>query len=122
VTYAYARDDCFPFSSIWKKVNRITDIPVNAVWSNCAIGVVLCLLIFAGEVAIGAIFSVGAIAAFVAFTIPIAIRVFFVGDRFRRRPWHLGTFRKPIGFATVSFVALMVPILCVPSVTGSDLT
>ncbi|KAI9750375.1 MAG: hypothetical protein M4579_006499 [Chaenotheca gracillima] len=121
VTYAYARDDCFPFSNIWKKVNKTTKTPVNAVWFNAVIGILLTLLIFGG-VAIDAIFSVGAIAAFTAFTIPIFIRVFFVGNRFRRGPWHLGKFSKPIGIAACSFVALMIPILCLPSVTKSDLT
>ncbi|KAI9798983.1 MAG: hypothetical protein M1833_004336 [Piccolia ochrophora] len=122
VTYAYARDDCFPLSHIWKRVNRYTATPVNAVWFNCVIGILMCLLIFAGEVAIGALFSIGAIAAFVAFTVPIAIRVFFVGDRFRRGPWHLGRFSRPIGAMGVSFVVLMVPILCLPSSTGAELT
>jgi len=121
VTYAYARDGCFPMSKYWRKVNNYTKTPVNAVWFNCTIGILLCFLIFAGEVAILAIFSVGAIACFVAFTIPISLRVFFVGNRFRRGPWHLGKFGKPIGAAAVAFVVLMVPILCLPSKTGSDL-
>ncbi|KAK6346221.1 hypothetical protein TWF730_010551 [Orbilia blumenaviensis] len=121
VTYAYARDDCFPFSKYWKRVHPLTKTPVNAVWFNCVIGILLLLLIFAGDIAIGAIFSVGAIAAFVAFTIPIFIRVFFVGDRFRRGPWHLGRWSKPIGWAACGFVALMVPILCLPQSTGDNL-
>ncbi|KAF3181537.1 hypothetical protein TWF106_010448 [Orbilia oligospora] len=121
VTYAYARDDCFPLSKYWKKVHPLTKTPVNAVWFNCVIGILLLLLIFAGDIAIGAIFSVGAIAAFVAFTIPIFIRVFFVGDRFRRGPWHLGKWSKPIGWAACGFVALMVPILCLPQYTGENL-
>lgn len=121
VTYAYARDDCFPLSRIWKKVNPITQTPVNAVWFNCVIGILLCFLIFAGSVAIGAIFSIGAIAAFVAFTIPITIRTFFVGSRFRRGPWHLGKFSPVVGTIATSFTLLMIPILCLPSVTGDDL-
>ncbi|KAF7506213.1 hypothetical protein GJ744_012105 [Endocarpon pusillum] len=121
VTYAYARDGCFPLSRYWRKVNKYTKTPVNAVWFNCTIGILLCLLIFAGEVSILAIFSVGAIACFVAFAIPISLRVFFVGNRFRRGPWHIGKFGKPVGAAAVAFVVLMVPILCLPSVVGSDL-
>ncbi|KAA8650569.1 amino acid permease [Aspergillus tanneri] len=122
VTYAYARDDCFPWSKYWKKVDPRTKTPVNAVVVNAAIGILMCLLILAGDVAIGALFSIGAIAQFVAFSIPIAIRVFFVGDRFRRGPWHLGPFGPVIGGLGVSFVLLMVPILCLPSVTGGNLT
>jgi amino acid transporter len=122
VTFAYARDDCFPFSSWIKKVNTRTYTPVNAVWFNVVVGCLLLLLIFGGEVAIGAIFSVGAIAAMVAFTIPIFIRVFFVGDRFRRGPWHLGKWSKPIGAAGCVFILVMMPILCFPSVKGENLT
>jgi amino acid transporter len=122
VTYAYARDGCFPMSKYLCKVNRYTKTPVNAVWFNCLVGILLCCLIFAGNVAILAIFSVGAIACFVAFTIPISLRVFYVGNRFRQGPWNLGSFGKPIGAAAVAFVAVMAPILCLPSMTGSHLT
>jgi amino acid transporter len=122
VTFAYARDDCFPASFWIKRVNKHTYTPVNAVWFNTAVGILLLLLIFGGSVAIGAIFSVGAIAAMIAFTIPIFIRVFFVGNRFRRGPWHLGKFSKPIGCCGCAFILVMMPILCFPSVKGNDLT
>jgi amino acid transporter len=65
VTFAYARDDCFPLSKYWKVVNKTTRTPVNAVWFNCVIGIILLLLIFGGPLAVGALFSIGAIAAFV---------------------------------------------------------
>ena len=65
VTFAYARDDCFPMSRWWKQVNPWTKTPVNAVWLNCVVGILCLLLIFGGELAVGALFSIGAIAAFV---------------------------------------------------------
>jgi len=65
VTFAYARDDCFPLSKYWKKVNKTMQTPVNAVWFNCVIGILCLLLIFGGSLAVGALFSIGAIAAFV---------------------------------------------------------
>lgn len=122
VTFAYARDDCFPLSSLWSRVNARTRTPVNAVWLNCCIGILSVTLIFGGSVSIGALFSIGGIAAFVAFTIPIFIRVFFVGNRFRAGPWNLGRFSIPTGVLASAFVILMVPMLCLPSVTGEDLT
>lgn len=103
-------------------MNSYTKTPVNAVWLNCVIGILLTLLIFGGPYAIGAIFSIGALAAFVAFTIPITIRTFFVGDRFRPGPWHLGRASPFIGTASTAFTILMIPILCLPSATGHDLT
>ena len=122
VTFAYARDGCFPFSGWISKVNRHTKTPVNAVWWNVSIGILMTLLIFGGPTAVGALFSIGAVAAFVAFTIPIFIRVFLVGNRFRPGPWNLGRFSMPIGAVASSFVILMVPILMLPSTTGADLT
>ncbi|KAF7445947.1 Amino acid permease [Pyrenophora tritici-repentis] len=122
VTFAYARDDCFPLSKYWKRVNKHTQTPVNAVWFNCAIGICCLLLIFGGQLAIGALFSIGAIAAFVAFSIPIFIRVAFVGKNFRPGPWHLGKWSTLIGTIGCSFVLLMIPILCFPSTTGAELT
>ena len=121
VTFAYARDGCFPCSWWISRVNRHTRTPVNAVWFNTCIGIIMTLLIFGGVLAVGALFSIAALAAFVAFTIPIFIRVFFVGNRFRPGPWNLGKFSLPIGAMACAFVALMVPILCLPSSTGSDL-
>ena len=103
------------------RVNRYTQTPVNAVWFNTTIGILMTLLIFGGPIAVGALFSIAAVGAFVAFTIPIFIRVFFVGNRFRPGPWNLGKFSLPIGGAACTFVALMVPILMLPSSTGANL-
>lgn len=81
----------------------------------------MAFLILGGPLAAGALFSIGAVAAFVAFTIPIFIRVFLVGNRFRPGPWNLGRASMPIGAAACAFVVLMVPILMLPTATGSDL-
>ena len=121
VTFAYARDGCFPLSKYWKKVNTVTRTPVNAVVVNTFIGLLLLLLIFGGELAVGALFSIGAIAQYVAFTIPIFIRLFLVGNRFRPGPWNLGRLTLPIGGYGCAFVILMVPIMCFPGSRGADL-
>ncbi|KAI1109427.1 amino acid permease [Nemania sp. NC0429] len=122
VCFAYARDDCFGvLSKPLKRVNRYTLTPVNAVWFNTSIGILLLLLIFGGT-AIDAIFSIGAIAAFVAFAIPIFIKIAFVRNNFRRGPWHLGAFSTPIGALGCAFVVVILPFFNFPSVNGADLT
>jgi len=121
VTFAYSRDGCFPCSFFMARVNRHTQTPVNAVWFNTCVGILLTLLIFGGLTAINAIFSIAAVAAFVAFTIPIFIRVFLVGNRFKPGPWNLGRMSMPIGACACAFVLLMVPILCLPQFTGANL-
>jgi len=122
VTYAYGRDGVFPFSqSFWGKVNKTTRTPVNAVWGNTIIGILLNLLIFGGYLSIGAIFSIGAIGQYVAFTLPTTIRTFVVGNRFRPGPWNLGRWSWLSGTISTGYTLLMLPILCFPAVRGKDL-
>ncbi|KAI1742006.1 amino acid permease-domain-containing protein [Xylaria scruposa] len=122
VCFAYARDDCFGvLSKPLKRVNKYTKTPVNAVWFNTFIGILLLLLIFGGT-AISAIFSIGAIAAFVAFAIPIFIKIAFVRNKFRRGPWHLGPFSLPIGALGVAFVLVILPFFNFPQANGANLT
>ena len=122
VSYAYARDGFFPLSRYWRIVNKKTQTPINAVWANLFIGQLLLLLQFAGDTAIGAIFSVGGIAGFVSFTMPTLLKITYANKSFKRGPWHLGRWSRPIGFVSVAFVTVMIPILCFPTVRGDDLT
>lgn len=122
VTFAYSRDDMFPGSFIWKRVSKLTQTPINAVWINWLLGQLLLLLMFAGDVAIGAIFSVGGIAGFVSFTIPTLLKITYARDKFVPGPWNLGRWSTPIGVVLVAFVTVMIPILCFPTVAGDNLT
>lgn len=121
VTFSYSRDRMFPFSSLWAKVNSTTQTPVNAVWVNMAVGQALLLLMFAGDTAIDAIFSVGAILSFVSFTMPTLLKITYANKTFRPGPWNLGRWSRPIGFLSVAFVAVMVPFLCFPTSKGANL-
>jgi len=144
VTYAYSRDGALPLSRWLKLVNTRTKTPVNAVLAVLIVAALLGLLMFASPIAIGAVFSIGAIAQYTAFIFPIALKLFAAGDNFRpgssslffalprifyliskyqsyQGPWHLGRFSKPIGAVACAFVALMIPVLCFPATKGSDL-
>ncbi|KAK6610582.1 polyamine transporter tpo5 [Botrytis cinerea] len=121
VVYAYSRDGALPGSHWLKQVNPRTKTPVYAVWFVLTLGALLGLLMFASPVAIGAVFSMGAIAQYIAFVFPIALKVFSAKGRFRPGPWNLGRFSTPIGVVAVGWVSLIIPILCFPSVTGADL-
>ncbi|KAI5961216.1 GPT1 [Candida pseudojiufengensis] len=122
VTYAYSRDGLFPGSKIWKRVSPLTHTPIWAVVFNIIIGELLLLLIFAGDVAIGAIFSVGGISGFVSFVMPTLLKITYARNTFKRGPWHLGKLSQPIGWISVAFIGLMVPILCFPTVKGKNLS
>ncbi|KAH7156719.1 amino acid/polyamine transporter I [Dactylonectria macrodidyma] len=123
VCFAYARDDCYGvLSPVLKQVNRYTFTPVNAVWFNTLIGVLCMLLLFGGEASIAAIFSIGAIAAYIAFVLPVFIKIAFVGNNFRPGPWNLGKLSVPIGIASCTFALVMMPIFCFPAYAGANLT
>ena len=83
VIYAYSRDDALPGSNWWKRVNRHTLTPVNALWFDLTINTLLGLLMFASPVAIGAVFGIAAIAQYVAFIIPIFLRLTAAREKFR---------------------------------------
>jgi hypothetical protein len=65
------------------------------------VGALLGLLMFASPVAIGAVFSIGAIAQYTAFIIPIALKLLVVGDKFR--PGEFVVSIQPHFFAFSSF-------------------
>lgn len=119
VAYAYARDGCFPYSKFWSQVNKTTLTPVNCVWGNIIIGVLILLLLF-NDVAISAIFSLGGTAAYVAFTIPVLLKL-LSKNRFKPGPWNLGKWSTPVGAYACAFVLLMIPILSLPQVRGNNL-
>jgi amino acid transporter len=119
VAFAYARDGCFPFSPFWSHVNSVTKTPVRTVWGNYAVGLLLCLLIF-DATAISAIFSLGGTAAYIAFIIPVILKV-TNPSRFRPGPWNLGQFSPFVAIYAICFVLLMIPILQFPQTRGADL-
>lgn len=121
VTFSYSRDGLFPGSKYWKMINPVTQTPINAVWINMLLGQLLLLLMFAGDTAIGAIFSVGGISSFISFTMPTLLKITYANDTFKPGPWNLGRWSRPVGFYSCAFVLVMVPFLCFPDVKGKDL-
>lgn len=121
VTFSYSRDGLFPFSKYWKQVNPVTQTPVNAVWINLVLGQLFLLLMFAGDTAIGAIFSVGGISSQISFVMPTLLKITYARNTFKPGPWSLGRLSLPMGLVTVAFVGMMVPFLCFPTAAGKNL-
>jgi amino acid transporter len=61
-------------------MNSYTRTPTNTVWFTCILAILLCLLAFAGQQAIGAIFTLGIVALYVAYSIPITARFIFTNN------------------------------------------
>lgn len=62
---------------------------MNTVWFCCTISILLGFLAFAGEQAIGAIFSLSVVGLYIAYATPIVARFTFDND-FKPGPFSLG--------------------------------
>jgi amino acid transporter len=87
--FAFSRDGALPASGWLKQMNTRTRTPVHAVMFSAVCSALLCLLVFAGPVAINAVFSLCVVAAYTAYSIPIVARFMCVND-FQPGPWNLG--------------------------------
>ncbi|TFY50909.1 hypothetical protein EVG20_g11261, partial [Dentipellis fragilis] len=64
--------------------------------------------------AISAIFSLGVVAQYTAYTIPIAARYLGKND-FKKGPFHLGIFSLPVAVIAVAFMSFMIIIFTFPT-------
>jgi amino acid transporter len=88
-TFAFSRDGALPFSRYLYRINRHTKTPVNTVWFDAVLCLVIGLLAFAGTQAINAIFTIAVSASYVSFITPIATRFVFKND-YKPGPFNLG--------------------------------
>ncbi|ODV92313.1 hypothetical protein CANCADRAFT_15807, partial [Tortispora caseinolytica NRRL Y-17796] len=111
-SYAYARDGVLPKSPLWKLVSSRTFSPY---------GSVVLLLIFGLLFGICAeilkqldfILMFGAIAQLIAFAVAISMRL-YAGNSFNPQNSNLGKKSMYIHSLCLLFIALMIPIWCLP--------
>lgn len=103
MTFAFSRDRAVPGWRLWSKVDR-NGTPVNAIIGATVAGLILTLpALYAKDgvpVAFYAVVSVAVIGLYLAFLIPIALRL-RMGDRFVPGPWTLGRKYKVLGWIAV---------------------
>lgn len=68
-SFAFSRDGALPFSSWLYRMNSFTKTPVNTVWFTCGFSILLGLLVFAGDQAINAVFSLSVVALYIAYAL-----------------------------------------------------
>jgi amino acid transporter len=112
MTYAFSRDRAVPGWRLWSKVDR-NGTPVNAILAGTVAGLVLTLPALykspAGvPTAFYAVVSVAVIGLYLAFMIPIYLRL-RAGDNFKPGPWTLGSKYKVLGWiAVVEIIVISV--------------
>lgn len=114
--FAFSRDRALPGSRLWYRVNPRTRTPTNAVWLAVAGAFVLALPSWWNTTAYGAVTSIATIGLYLAYIIPVYLRL-RRGGEFRRGPWHLGRWSAPVGWFAVAWVAFMSVMFLLPQVS-----
>jgi amino acid transporter len=86
--FAFSRDRLIPFSSIWTRMNPVTQTPLYAVWILIDFCILITLIGLGSYAVIAGVFNICAIALNWSYCIPIARKLFF--GEFQPGPWHLG--------------------------------
>jgi amino acid transporter len=113
--YAFSRDGAVPGSKWWHSINKRTRTPTNAIW----LAAVLAWLLVAPAYWLGsivayfAVTAVGVIGLYIAYTIPVFLRL-RAGSNFKAGPWTLGAKGKLVGWVAVIWVIFISIVLCLP--------
>ncbi|WDT53929.1 amino acid permease [Streptomyces sp. G7(2002)] len=114
--YAFSRDGALPFSSVWHKLHPGTRTPTNAVWLAAGGAFVLGLPYLFNTTAYAAVTSIATIGLYIAYVVPTLLRL-RQGENFRRGPWHLGRWSKPVGLIAVSWVVIITVLFMLPQLS-----
>jgi amino acid transporter len=111
MTYAFSRDRAIPGHRIWRKLTS-NGTPANAIIGGCVVGALLTLPALYNykkvPIAFYAVVSVCVIALYLAFLIPIYLRL-RMKDKFVPGPWTLGRKYKVLGWiAVVEIVVISI--------------
>ncbi|MFF8946570.1 amino acid permease [Streptomyces sp. NPDC014864] len=111
--FAFSRDGAMPGSRWWHSVSPRTRTPVKAVWLAVACSLALVLPGWWSHTAFTAIVSVNVVGLFLAYAVPILLRL-RLGDDFRPGPWHLGRWGRPVGVVAVTWIVLSSVLFMLP--------
>ncbi|KAG7448120.1 APC amino acid permease [Guyanagaster necrorhizus] len=111
--FAFSRDGGFPLSRWVYYVDPQTRTPSHAVWFGTFLSLLLGILAFAGNNAIGAVFSLVITGQYVSYSIPMAAR-FLGGKTVKPGPFRLGPLSLPIAAIAVTWMTFMTAVFMFP--------
>ncbi|XP_010554158.1 PREDICTED: amino-acid permease BAT1 [Tarenaya hassleriana] len=115
MAYAFSRDGAMPWSGLWHRVNK-HEVPINAVWLSAFISFCMALTSLGSLVAFQAMVSIATIGLYIAYAIPIFLRVTLARNRFKAGPFNLGggRFALAVGWVAVLWVATISVLFSLP--------
>ncbi|CDH56687.1 amino acid transporter [Lichtheimia corymbifera JMRC:FSU:9682] len=113
MVYAFSRDGALP--RCFCRLNKRTGLPVNSVWLNVAVAVIIGILYMINSTAFEAIVSVSTIGAQSCYLVPIMLRITIARKTFKPGPWRLGKFAYPIGAISCCWLLFGVVLFVLPT-------
>ncbi|MGJ6966200.1 amino acid permease [Streptosporangium sp. G11] len=122
MTYAFSRDGAIPGWRLWSKVDA-NRTPVNAIIFGCTAALILTLpALYEAPgglpLAFYAVVSVAVIGLYIAFAIPIWLRL-RMGDRFQPGPWTLGSKYKVMCWIAIVEIVIVSIYFIMPLVPAA---
>ena len=112
--YAFSRDGAVPGSEFWHRVNPRTRTPTNSIWLAVAGAFILGLPYLWNTEAYAAVTSIATIGLYVAYGIPILLRL-RQGEKFQRGPWHLRQYSYIVGWIAVVWIVFISILFVLPA-------
>src|SRR5437868_10545330 len=113
--FAFSRDRAVPGHRLWKRVSKADRIPVYTVWAICVLAFLTPLpALWYGYVGYAASTAVAVIGLYIAFVLPIILRL-RAGESFERGAWHLGRHYKWIDWIAILWIFFICIIFLAPS-------
>jgi amino acid transporter len=112
--FAFSRDRAVPGHRLWRQVSKRDRVPVYTVWAICVLAFLLMVPTLSNAFvgyAVGT--SIAVIGLYIAFAIPIFLRV-RKGEEFERGAWHLGRHYRWIDWVAVIWIAFISIVFLLP--------
>ncbi|HXA43156.1 MAG TPA: amino acid permease [Candidatus Solibacter sp.] len=119
--YAFSRDRALPGSQFWHKINKRTRTPTNSIWLAAVGAFILGLPYLYSPVAYAAVISIAVIGLYIAYGIPIFLRL-RAGSSFQPGPWNLGTWGRPVAMVAVGWIMFISILFVLPQVAPINIT
>src|SRR6266536_716004 len=116
--FAFSRDRAVPGHQLWRQVSKGDRIPIYTVWAICALAFLTPLpALWWGYVGYAASTAVAVIGLYIAFVLPIILRL-RAGESFERGAWHLGRHYKWIDTLAILWIAFICLVFLLPAYQG----
>jgi amino acid transporter len=116
--FAFSRDRAVPGHQLWRRVSKRDRVPIYTVWAIVILAFLTPLpALWWGYVGYAASTAVAVIGLYIAFVLPIILRL-RKGEEFERGAWHLGKHYKWVDSLAILWIAFICIVFILPTFKG----